>query len=49
MRKSCSELGVGMAVAGVSILFAIFLPASVMVCVEAVLLVAVGLLCFFGR
>ncbi len=49
MRKSCTGVGVGVAAAGVSILLAVFLPASVMVCIEAVLLVAVGFLCFFGR
>lgn len=46
MKKCKGAIGIGILASGVSLILAFFLPASVMVCIEALLLIAAGLLIF---
>lgn len=44
MKRNCKIIGLFVIAAGVLLLLACFLPPIVMVCVEAALLIAVGIL-----
>ncbi len=46
MRRSCAVIGMCLLSAGVGILISVFLPPVILVCIEALLLILAGLLCF---
>jgi hypothetical protein len=46
MKRGCTVIGLCLLSAGAGILVCTFLPPAVLVCVEALLLILAGLLCF---